>query len=248
MKIDFWTLLLQAVNALILIWLLSRVLYRPVAQMIAQRRDAAGRMLAEAESARADARKEAQAAADEKAALLAGHEAALKAAEADAGQARVRLLAAARSEADAMHRQAEADAQKRCAEEAKANEQRAAALAVDIAGRLLDRLPPAVRVMGFLDGLVDALRALPAIQRKALADPAAGLRLAAARALSADELSGCTQAIQAALGCRSAISPEVEPGLIAGLELRSNDLLVGNHLRADLDQLRRELSDADGTA
>jgi F-type H+-transporting ATPase subunit b len=147
-----------------------------------------------------------------------------------------------------MHRQAEADAQKRRAEEAKANEQRAAALAVDIAGRLLDRLPPAVRVMGFLDGLVDALRALPAIQRKALADPAAGLRLAAARTLSADELSGCTQAIQAALGCRSAISPEVEPGLIAGLELRSNDLLVGNHLRADLDQLRRELSDADGTA
>jgi F-type H+-transporting ATPase subunit b len=38
MTIDWWTLGIQAVNVVILIWLLARFFWRPVAAMIAQRR------------------------------------------------------------------------------------------------------------------------------------------------------------------------------------------------------------------
>jgi len=52
MHIDWWTLGLQTVNAVILIWFLARFLFRPVADAIAGRQEAAGRLLAEAKAAK----------------------------------------------------------------------------------------------------------------------------------------------------------------------------------------------------
>src|SRR5277367_5620120 len=52
MTIDWWTLGLQTVNIVILIWLLQRFFWKPIAGMIAQRRVAAQKALADAEAAR----------------------------------------------------------------------------------------------------------------------------------------------------------------------------------------------------
>src|ERR1700712_406439 len=52
MKIDWWTLGIQTVNVLILVWLLQRFFWRPVAAMIQQRRDVTQRSLTEAEATR----------------------------------------------------------------------------------------------------------------------------------------------------------------------------------------------------
>ena len=47
MHIDLWTLGLQTINVLVLVWLLARFLFRPVAAIVVQRapgdRGAAGR-------------------------------------------------------------------------------------------------------------------------------------------------------------------------------------------------------------
>ncbi len=43
MTIDWWTLALQAANVLILVWLLARFFWKPVAGMIAERRDGVAR-------------------------------------------------------------------------------------------------------------------------------------------------------------------------------------------------------------
>ncbi|MDD2706355.1 MAG: ATP synthase F0 subunit B, partial [Acidocella sp.] len=48
MKIDWATLALQTVNVLVLIWLLRKFFWRPVAAMIEQRRAAAQTMLDDA--------------------------------------------------------------------------------------------------------------------------------------------------------------------------------------------------------
>ncbi|MCP1375104.1 hypothetical protein [Dyella lutea] len=245
MKIDFWTLALQAINALVLIWLLSRVLYRPVVRVIAQRREAAAKLLADAEAERDRARQATAAATAQQTELAAGRDAAMKAAQADAETARTRLLAAARAEAEALRQQAQAERDKQLVAQRRADEQRAAALAVDIAARLLDRLPASARVAGFLDDLVASLRALPDSQRQKLADPATPLALVAPRTLEASERDRCVQAIQQAIGRSAPLQPAVDPNLIAGLELRSPDLVVSNHLRADLDHLQHELTHAD---
>ena len=45
MRIDWWTLALQTVNVLILIWILSRFLFRPIVGVIEERRAAAAKLL-----------------------------------------------------------------------------------------------------------------------------------------------------------------------------------------------------------
>ena len=55
MTVDWWTLGIQAVNVIILIWLLARFFWRPVAAMIEQRRATAQQILTEAETKRSQA-------------------------------------------------------------------------------------------------------------------------------------------------------------------------------------------------
>lgn len=61
MQVDWLTVTAQIVNFLILIWLLQRVLYRPLARALKAREEEVGRRLREAEAARAEADAEAQA-------------------------------------------------------------------------------------------------------------------------------------------------------------------------------------------
>ena len=75
MQIDWWTLGLQTVNALVLIWLLAHFLFRPVVDAIAGRQKAAGQLLADAQAAKAAAESEREKAAAETA-HLAEHTAA----------------------------------------------------------------------------------------------------------------------------------------------------------------------------
>ena len=55
MTLDWWTLGIQAVNVTVLIWLLGRFFWRPMAAIIAERRAVAERSLADAQRARAEA-------------------------------------------------------------------------------------------------------------------------------------------------------------------------------------------------
>jgi len=54
MTIDWWTLGLQTINVAVLIWLLGRFFWKPLATMIEQRRAAAEQILAEAEAKRGE--------------------------------------------------------------------------------------------------------------------------------------------------------------------------------------------------
>jgi len=54
---DWTTVLLEAANFLILVWLLKRFLYRPVLDIVGRRQAAIAKTLADAEAARADAQR-----------------------------------------------------------------------------------------------------------------------------------------------------------------------------------------------
>ena len=136
MTIDWWTLGFQAVNVAILIWILARFFWRPLAAMIEQRREAAGRILAEAEAKRAEAVAAAAEAVKARAGFAAEREAILAAAR-TAAEAE---SATRRAEADRRAGEIEAAARTAMAAEREGAErafaERAARLALEIAGRL----------------------------------------------------------------------------------------------------------------
>ncbi|WP_136065916.1 F0F1 ATP synthase subunit delta [Modicisalibacter radicis] len=242
MTLDWWTLGLQTLNVLVLLWLLSRFLFKPIAAIIAERQRAANRLLDEASAAKDEARKLRDASDQARAGANRQRAAALQAAEVDADQARRLRLQEADAEIARRHRQAQEALHAERQRLQAITEERAGRLALTIAGRLMQRLPESARVEGFIDDLVDGLASLPAETRRSLAQSDAPLRLKAPRALTETE----RDALQAALRRVLKTPPEplviVDPELIAGLELETEHAVVRNSLRADLARLQTEIS------
>ncbi|KGC50694.1 F0F1 ATP synthase subunit B family protein [Burkholderia pseudomallei] len=245
MRIDWSTLALQTVNVVVLVWLLSRFLFRPVSDIIAKRQAAARKLIDDASRERDAAHAERERARAERASLAAARDDALKDALAQAAAERERLIAAARADAQALRDAARAQADADAVQRAKAFDARATRLAIDIAAKLLARLPDSARVAGFVDGVAASLARLPADVRASLADEDAQVRLVAPRALTAQEAAACRAAFAASVGRPLEPDVRVDPALIAGLELESKYANVRNSLRQDLATIEAALLNED---
>lgn len=245
MRIDWSTLALQTVNVVVLVWLLSRFLFRPVSDIIAKRQAAARKLIDDASRERDAAHAERERARAERASLAAARDDALKDALAQAAAERERLIAAARADAQALRDAARAQADADAVQRAKVLDARATRLAIDIAAKLLARLPDSARVAGFVDGVAASLARLPADVRASLADEDAQVRLVAPRALTAQEAAACRAAFAASVGRPLEPDVRVDPALIAGLELESKYANVRNSLRQDLATIEAALLNED---
>lgn len=241
MHIDWWTLALQTVNALVLIWLLARFLFRPVADIVAKRQQAAAALLSEAAAAKAAAVSEQRQVAAELARFAQQRAQLLDAASAEAATLKASLEQAAHADAERLRTAAlaEIDAIRRDAAQADAD--RASRFALEVTAKLLERLPQEARVAGFIDGLVAELAKLPPSTRAQLSDTGSPLRLIAPRALQPDELAALHTALASVLDHVPPIEVVVDATVIAGLELEAAHAIVRNSFRNDLTRLKMEL-------
>ena len=102
MLIDWFTLGAQAVNLLVLVWLLKRFLYRPILGAVDERERRIAAQLKEAAATKADAEKERDEYRQKNVALDAEREERLRQAAADAQAERERLIGEARTEVEAL--------------------------------------------------------------------------------------------------------------------------------------------------
>lgn len=241
MTIDWWTLGIQTINVLILVWLLGHFFWRPVAAMIEQRRTTTQTGLAEAEAKRAAATAALAQIERTRAGFAQERDAILKAAQDTAEHMRTALLNQAAKEAAVF----ETTAKAAIAKERDAAEQawvtRASRLAVDIAKRLAARLDgPAVQIV-FLDWLLKEIRGLPDAVRQTMAAQAGLLEAVSATPLEPADQEHYRKLIADAFGDSPQITFTTDPALIAGLELRSPHLIITNSWRADLVQILADL-------
>ncbi|MBS1164555.1 MAG: H+transporting two-sector ATPase subunit [Proteobacteria bacterium] len=245
MHIDWWTLALQTVNVIILVWLLNHFLFKPVAAVIKARQAEANAILDEAAATKAEAETERTKARQANDRLAEAHQKALADIAAEAATEKAARLAAVGVEIDRLRATAEAELLDRARHADEIALNRASRLAVDIAGKLLDRLPADVRVAGFVDGLADAIAALPETTRSAMGQTGDDLTLKAPRALTDAERTAIQARLAEALGRKVAVTVEIEPTLIAGLELETPHAQVCNSFRADLARVASELTQHD---
>ena len=243
MRIDWSTLALQTINALVLIWLLARFLFRPVAQIIAERQKAAQALIADAEAAKRAAVHERDVAARATLQLVAARGDAMKQVEADAAAEKAVLVAAAQADAARLRAAASAEAEAARVEQDKLAALRASQLAVDIAAKLLAKLPESVCVAGFIDGLVDGIEQMPEPVRAQLGADGATLTIAAPRALHPEEQARCRAVLANCLKRPVSVRFDEDPQLIAGLELRAPHAVVCNSFGGDLARIRAALLD-----
>lgn len=243
MKIDFWGLGLQAINVLILVWLLSRVFWRPVVAAIATRQraatavtDAAVAAQAKADAALAEVTKARDEISMERAAVLDAArteaEATAKAAQAEAQTKADALLATAKTAAAQDAKTAQAD-----------NAAQATGLALAIAARLLAQLGSPKVQAAFLAQLIETLSQMSEVDRVSLIDAPKGIEVVSP-AGPGDDKAEIEKAVRKALGGVPALRFITDPALIAGLELRSQHFVLHNSWQADLDVVRKAIKNA----
>ena len=241
MTFDLWTLGFQAINVLVLIWLLHRFFWKPVAGMIADRQASAATLLDEAKAKHAEAEAAQAEVAETRAGLAAERDAMLATARKDAAAARETLLAEARAEVEILHDTAKT-ARVRAAETLKANAiDEAQGLALTIAGQLAARLDGPATDAAFLRWLVKGLAALSDTERTALAG--VELELVSAADQDSPVQDRIAAAITNALGTPAKLTFRTEPALIAGHELHAPHFSLRNSWRADLDRIAAALGE-----
>lgn len=241
MQIDWWTLAFQTVNVLILIWILGRFFFRPVADMVARRQAEADKLLADAQSARAAAQADRAKAAEALSGLDRDRERQVAEARKAAEAARQEILAQADQEAEKRRQAGQVEIARARAAAQSEMIAKAGALSVDIARRLLGRLSSAAAQAVFVDGLCRDLQS-----RSSAAGQAGEVEIVSATKLPAAQAKRVGEAVQAAFGAEATCRFSVDPDLIAGLELRGRHILIRNSWRADLARIREELDRGQG--
>jgi F-type H+-transporting ATPase subunit b len=244
MHIDWWTLALQTVNALVLIWILTRFFFRPVMNIIAKRQSEVNKVMADADAVHrqaADARADADQARAE---ISAERDRLIAAAEASAQKEKASLLAQSSLQIAKLRSDAEASIARDRTAADQAIITHASELSVDIAQRLLGRLPTRDVLSAFLDGLCGALCGLSSEARESFTSaPALGhtIEIVTAAPLSKEEARQVGDALKAVFGSELPFTFRADPALIAGIELHSRNVIVSNSWQADLKRIREEL-------
>jgi F-type H+-transporting ATPase subunit b len=244
MTLDWWGLGLQAINVLILVWLLSRVFWRPVTGAITRRQEAAQAMLDEGKTAQAKADAALAEVVETRAGIAAERDAILAEAKAAADKVAKAARKDARTKADTLLAAARTAIERDRNSARQENAARAAELSVEIAARLLVQFnTPAVQA-AFLEQLVEAIAGMSDSDRTALIASAGDIEIITATDPEGAERTEIEQAVKDALG--GAPSPRLvtEPNLIAGLELRSAHFVLHNSWRADLQNILKEVENA----
>jgi len=242
MHFDWWTLALQTVNVLVLIWILARFFFRPVADIVAKRQEQTNRLLADAAAARKEAADIRADANEARAGIARERDRVMAEARKSAQIETANQLAQSLKEIARLRSEAEAAIARDRAAAQQAIIAHASQVAVDIAQRLLERLPPESALPAFIDGLCRELRTLSPAARESLT-AAAGqpIEVVTATALSQEETERVRDAFREALGVSVAFTFRADPNLIAGIELHSRNAIVRNSWRADLDRIVEEL-------
>jgi F-type H+-transporting ATPase subunit b len=224
MQIDWWTLALQAVNFLVLVWLLSRFLYRPVRQVI-EKRQALSQEAADAAQRKADAAEAARRHyEEEQKALEAERRGLAEAVHKDMQQECERMLEAARTEADQIRAEAKVALEKDSSKALEGLKSDIAGLATGVAVQVLqdsgaDRTGPGTRatVRAYFDRLPE--RELADLQRD-LDGGSAEIELVTASELSEAEQAEWRKAIHGWLQRNVPVRFAVAPEILGGAELR----------------------------
>ncbi len=244
MTLDWWGLGLQAINVLILVWLLSRVFWRPVAGAITRRQEAAQAMLDEGKTAQAKADAALAEVVETRAGIAAEREAILAEAKATADTTAKAALSEAQSKAKSLMAAAQITIDRDSDAARQETAAQASALSVEIATKLLERLKtPAVQA-AFLDLLVEAITGMSSSDRKALVASEAVIDVVTATCLGDADKTKIEESVSDALGGALTLRFVTDPNLIAGLELRSGHFVLKNSWRADLERLLKEMKDA----
>ena len=250
MRFDWWTLALQTINFVVLVWLLTRFLYKPVLGMIDARRAEVAQQYAGAAAAEAKAKALLEGTEKERAGIAAERSDALRAAVAAAEEAaKARRVQAEREAASLLDEARKTLATER--DEASAAVREASLdLGTEIARRLLADLPTELRAEAWLERVEQHLANVTPAEREALNSSLNGggnLHVVTALPLPEPVAVIWRTRLGRAFGAGTAVDFECDPALIAGTELHFPSAILRFSWRSVLETMRGEIGNHGNT-
>lgn len=170
MEIDLTTFFMEVANFLILVWIMNRILYKPVRTIIAERQAALERIRAEAEQIRTEAINLQQTYQGRLVSWDAEKAELRRQLQSEIAFERQRLIASLEEELVGMRDKARVAEERRTEEMARLSEERAIDNAGRFAARLLTRIATPEQGLRLLEMLLEDLVGLPDDQRRAIAE------------------------------------------------------------------------------
>lgn len=222
MSIDFWTIGLEAVNFFVLVWLLERLLYRPVLGVIGRRQAEIERLHQADEAAhRALAEEHAQL-EQERQAVAADRTRALEEAHTRAREERARFEAEAQAEVERLLAAGRMRLEHERADAGRALRRKSVELGVTVARRLLALSTPPGGDGRFVEAVCERLRGLEESDRERLVSglgERSVVRVVTAETLDPRHQAVCRECVAKALDRAVEITFSVDASLIAGIEI-----------------------------
>jgi F-type H+-transporting ATPase subunit b len=244
MKFDWWTLALQTVNVLILLWVLRRFLFKPVQAIIIQRQQELQKLTEDVVAEKQLAANQRTALEAERASLENTREQAVATARDDARTAGQVILAQAAAEAERRTVAAQQAIKREREEAEKLLQHGAAQLSGEIARRLLERVPQASADGDFLRRACDAIVNLRQEERALLmqSDARDPLQIVSASPADTRQQAAVLDALSAVLGIKVCADFSSDVALLAGIELRFRHLVIRSNWSTDLRQIMEALN------
>lgn len=249
LSLDLTTIIFQAINFLVLVVILDRVLFRPILRKAAERvgeRERLARELAEERQSAAALRADL-----EQKLLQLDQERDQWAAQMreEAESDRLELLKEARAEAEQILVEAEADSYRLRQQAMDDFHEQLVSAILDISAAITTRnAPPAVHD-SLVQGLSDRIRELGRAEmdrveavRRSLGDREPVAYVTSARELSGDQQALLARTLTALADRHVNIELSIVPQLVAGLKVRLGDTVIDNTLAGQLEELRQQAS------
>lgn len=244
MKFSWWTFALQAVNFVILVWLLRRFLFKPVTAIVARRKEELARGMAEVSAEKQTAlilQRDLQA---QRAGIEVERQKALEEQRSQIAAERKRIIDEARAEAEKIHNQATMQLTEERTAATQELFSRTIELAVKLAERMLRELALSSTEHAFLMRALDYLDHLSPQERDTLVAQlgANSLVVKTAYQLDASEQAQWRERLGKRIGAAVSIEFDTDPALIAGAEIVFPSAILRFNWRDSLATAAREIN------
>ena len=245
MSFSWPTFALQAINFLILVWLLKRFLFKPVSVIVAQRKAEITRAQAQAEAARQAAETARKGFEARQLEIESQRQSIVDQARASLVDERAKMIDTARADIERLKIAAGRQLSEERETAARELYDRSVQIAVELAERLLRELATPRRDELFLDRVLDQLDHLSAVERASLLGESAGesgqVIVTTSKPLDPESESKWHSQLSQRLGRSRPISFAVNDQLIAGAELKFPLATLHFNWRESLARAQRDL-------
>jgi F-type H+-transporting ATPase subunit b len=244
MSFSWWTFALQAVNFLVLVWLLRRFLFKPVTAMVARRKEQLAHGMAEVAAEKQTALKLQQDLQAQRAGIEAERQKAIDQQRTQLAAESKKMIEEARAEAQKIREQAatQIDAERAAASEELFSQ--TVELAMNLAEKLVREVAFPSIDQAFMTRVLDYWDHLSAPERAALVSQLGPnpVVVTTAHPLGAPEEAAWREQLGQRIGVVASIEFKSDPALIAGAEIKFPSAILRFNWRDALTSAARDIN------